>query len=71
MYDQRSGVRETGPPDDHATAESPTPEVTMIVVADLSKEVARASTAQDMTLVLSPSHRLVSPLLLLLLAVSV
>jgi hypothetical protein len=42
-----------GAPDDHAATESPTLEVTMTVVVDPSKEVAGASTAQDMALVLS------------------
>jgi hypothetical protein len=41
--------------------ESPTPEVTVTVVADPFKEVAWASVAQDMALVLSSSHRSVSP----------
>jgi hypothetical protein len=44
---------ERGPPNDHVAAESPTLEVTVTVAVDLSKEVAGASTAQDMALVLS------------------
>jgi hypothetical protein len=36
---------EMGPPDDQATAESPTPEVTMVVAVDPAMEVAGASTA--------------------------
>jgi hypothetical protein len=38
-------MRETMAPDDHASVESPTLEVMVTVAADLSKEVARASTA--------------------------
>jgi hypothetical protein len=38
-------MEEMRAPDDHATTESPTPEVTVTVVADPSKEVAGASTA--------------------------
>jgi hypothetical protein len=47
-------------PDEHAVAESPTPEMVVTVVAAPSEEVARASTAPVVTLVLS-SHQLVSP----------
>jgi hypothetical protein len=64
-------VRKTGPPDDHATTESLTPKVMVIVAADSSKEVARASTAWVTALVLLSSHRSVSPLLFLVLAVNV
>jgi hypothetical protein len=38
-------MRETVAPDDHAVAESPTPEVMVIMTVGPSKEVARASTA--------------------------
>jgi hypothetical protein len=54
-------VRETGAPDDHAAAESLTPEVMVTVVADPSEEVARASTTQVTALVLSSLHWSVSP----------
>jgi hypothetical protein len=48
-------------PDDHAIVESPTPEVMVTMVVDPSKEAAKASIAQVMALVLSSSHRSVSP----------
>jgi hypothetical protein len=54
-------MRETVAPDDHAIAESPTPEVMVIMTVGPSKEVARASTAQVAALVLSSSHRSISP----------
>jgi hypothetical protein len=54
-------VGETGGPDDHATAESPTPEETVTVVVDPSKEVVGVSTTQDTTLVLSSPHWPTSP----------
>jgi hypothetical protein len=57
-------VRETMAPDDHTTTESPTPEVMVTMVADPSKEVVRAATTQVTTLVLSSSHRSVSPVAL-------
>jgi hypothetical protein len=38
-------VRETMAPDEYATTESPTPKIVGTVVASLSKEVAKASTA--------------------------
>jgi hypothetical protein len=56
-----AAVREAVAPDDHAAAESPTPEVMVTVVADPSKEVVRASTAEVTALVLSSSHRSFSP----------
>jgi hypothetical protein len=42
---------EMGAPEDHAAVESPTPEVTMTVVVDPAIEVARASTAAALALV--------------------
>jgi hypothetical protein len=48
-------------PDEHAIAESPTPEMVVTVVAGPSEEVAGASTTQVAALVLSSSHQLVSP----------
>jgi hypothetical protein len=54
-------VGETGAPDDHAATESPNLEVTMTMSVDPSKEVVRASIAQDMALVLSSPRRPTSP----------
>jgi hypothetical protein len=44
-------VGETGAPNDQATVESPSPEVTMTVAMDPAMEVARASSAVASTLV--------------------
>jgi hypothetical protein len=49
-------------PDDHAAAESPTPEVMVTVAVHPSKEVVGASTAQVWALVLPSLYRSVSPL---------
>jgi hypothetical protein len=54
-------VRETVAPDDHAATESPPPEMMVTVAAGPSMEVAGASTAQVVALVLSSSHESVSP----------
>jgi hypothetical protein len=54
-------VRETVAPDDHAAAESPTPEMMVTVVAGPSEEVVGASTTQVAALVLSSWHESVSP----------
>jgi hypothetical protein len=56
-----AAVRETVDPDDHAAAESPTPDMMVTMAAGPSEEVVRASTAQVATLVLSSWHQLVSP----------
>jgi hypothetical protein len=56
-----AAMKETVVPDDHAAAESPTPEMMVTVTAGPSKEVAGASTAQVAALVLSSSHQSVSP----------
>jgi hypothetical protein len=55
-----AAVRKTVAPDEHAAAESPTPEIVVTVAASPSKEVARASTAPVAALILS-SHQSVSP----------
>jgi hypothetical protein len=54
-------VRETVAPDDHAAAESPTPEMMVTVAVGPSKEVAGASTTQVAALVLLSLHQSVSP----------
>jgi hypothetical protein len=48
-------------PDEHAAAESPTPEMVVTMVASPSEEVAGASTTQVAALVLSSSYQSVSP----------
>jgi hypothetical protein len=56
-----AAVRKMVAPDDHATTESPTPEMMVTMVAGPSKEVVGVSTAQVAALVLSSSHQSISP----------
>jgi hypothetical protein len=59
--DSEAAMRETVAPDDHAAIESPTPEMMVTMAVGPFKEVARASTAQVVALVLSSLHQSVSP----------